>query len=123
MPPDPFQFRVPGTTTSLIFSKYGTAIERERLLSILVRAQYSVVKSVVAARGDGPIPQPNLKWNFARLYVSVNQQLEMTWLMLADTLTGIEDFMQDYGYVTVQFTVLDDTAGPVGSGNVGLGYP
>ena len=42
----------------------------------------------------------------------------MTWLMLAQTLEGIVQFMEDYGWIAVKFTVLDDEAGPVGTGTL-----
>lgn len=40
----------------------------------------------------------------------------MTWLMLAQTYKGILQFMEEFEYVSMKFMVLDDDAGPVGSG-------
>ena len=40
----------------------------------------------------------------------------MKWLMLAQTFKGIVQFMEEFGWIAVKFMVLDDEAGPVGTG-------
>lgn len=40
----------------------------------------------------------------------------MKWLMMAQTFNGILQFMEMFGWMAVRFTVLDDEAGPVGTG-------
>ena len=52
----------------------------------------------------------------------MEHQLELSWLTMAEALYGIVQFGYDYGYLGCQFTVLDDTAGPVATGSVGVGY-
>lgn len=42
----------------------------------------------------------------------------MKWLMLAQAFEGILQFMEEYGWIAVKFMVLDDEAGPVGTGTV-----
>ena len=114
--------RVPGTTTSLIFSKYGPPISDSTFLTLVANAQYQIVQAIVAAHGDGPIPQPNSKWEVRKLNVRINRplaQMDLTWLMLADTLEGLREFFDRLsGWFETQITILDDTAGPVGRGSV-----
>ena len=113
--------RVRDTTTSLIFSKYGPPIHFETFLNLIARAQYQIGRAVVAAHGDGPVPQPNLQWSEGRLYIRISRPLaqeDLTWLMLADTLEGLRCFFGHYGWFETSITILDDTAGPVGSGSV-----
>lgn len=47
----------------------------------------------------------------------------MKWLMLSQALDGILQFMLDFGWVAVRFTVLDDEAGPVGTGTLVYNRP
>ncbi|KAF6226287.1 hypothetical protein HO133_009153 [Letharia lupina] len=121
-PIDPYQMRVPGTTTSLIFSKYGPPIHLETFLNLIARAQYQICRAVVAAHGDGPVPQPNFEWSEAKLYVRISRPLaqeDLTWLILADTLEGSRLFFDGLRvWFETSITILDDTAGPVGSGSV-----
>lgn len=91
-------------------------------MSIVEKAQYEVVSSVVRARGDGPIAQPTFEWRHGRVYVRVEHGLELTWLVMAEALHGVVEFGYSYGFFGCVFTVLDDTAGVVGSGSVGVGY-
>lgn len=46
-------------------------------------------------------------------------QTDLTWLMLADSLEGLRAFFDGLsGWFETEITILDDTAGPVGSGCV-----
>ena len=121
-PPDPYQLRVPDTSTSLVLGKYTGPITDSTLLAILAKAEYEVVKSVVQARGDGPIAQPTFEWRHGRTYVRMQHELVLSWLTMAEALYGIVQFGYDYGYLGCEFSVLDDTAGVVASGSVGIGY-
>lgn len=120
--PDPYQMRIPGTSTTLILGKFTGPLSDAAILALLTKAEYEVVKSVVQARGDGPVAQPTFEWRHGRLYVRMQHQLELSWLTMADALYGIVQFGYDYGYLGCQFTVLDDTAGPVATGSIGTGY-
>lgn len=124
-PIDPYQLRVPDTTTSLIFSKYGPPIHFQTFLDLSARTQYQVVKAVAAAGGDGPISQSYLEWSEGMLNIRISRPLaqdDLTWLMLADTLEGLRYFFHDLqGWFETSITILDDTAGPVGSGIITYG--
>ena len=37
-------------------------MDREALLDVVAGAQYSVVRAVAVARGDGPVPQLDFEW-------------------------------------------------------------
>ena len=120
-PLDPYQLRVSGTTTSLIFSKYGGPILCESFLTVIAKAQYEIVQAIVAARGDGPVSQPNFEWCEQKLYLRISRPLareDLTWLMLADTLEGTRGFFAGRGWFETEITILDDTAGPVGGGSI-----
>lgn len=113
--------RVPDTTTSLIFSKYGPPVYFATVLNLIARAQYQIGRAIAGAHGDGPISQPNLGWSEGNLYVRVSRPLaqeDLTWLMLEDTLEGLRLFYVMYGWFETSITILDDTEGPVGSGSV-----
>ncbi len=114
--------RVPDTTTSLIFSKYGPAIHFQTFLDLTAKAQYQNIQAIIAARGDGPVPQSSLKWSERKLYIKISRPLaqeDLTWSMLADTLEGLRLFFDGLqGWFETSITILDDTAGPVGDGSV-----
>ena len=113
--------RVPDTTTSLIFSRYGPPIHFETFLNLIARAQYQIGRAVVAAHGDGPVLQSSLEWSEGRLYIRIIRPLaheDLTWLMLADTMEGLRRFFGLYGWFETSITILDDIVGPVGRGSI-----
>ena len=115
--------RVPYTTTSLIFSKYGPSVYFAPVLNLIARAQYQIGRAIAEAHGDGPISQPNFEWSVGNLYIRISRPLaqeDLTWLMLEDTLEGLRLFYALYGWFETSITILDDTEGPVGSGSVNL---
>ncbi len=123
-PLDPFQMRVSGSTTSLIFSKYGQPIDSSGFYRIITWAQYVIIQGVIKSRGDGPVPAPIYEWSHGRLNVKIVRPLasqDLTWLMLANSLEGLKDFFDEYGWFVCQITVLDDTLGPVATGSVEYG--
>lgn len=73
----------------------------------------------MATHGDGPVSQPNFQWSEKKLCLRISRPLaqeDLTWLMLADTLEGIRGFFDGLrGWFDTEITILDDTAGPVGS--------
>lgn len=114
--------RVPGTTTSLVSSKYGPPIYHETFLNLIAKAQYEIIQEVVTAHGDGPVSQPNFEWSQGKLYIRISRPLarqDLTWLMLGDTLEGMREFFDGLrGWFETSITVLDDLAGPVASGSL-----
>lgn len=113
--------RVSDTTTSLIFSKYGPPIHFQTFLDLTAKSQYQLLNAVAAARGDGPVRQPNFEWSEDRLYIRISRPLaqqDLTWLMLADTLEGLRVFFDAQGWFETSITILDDIAGPVGDGSI-----
>ena len=114
--------RVPHTTTSLIFSKYGPPIHFQTFLDLTAQAQHQVVKRVIAAHGDGPVSQQIYEWSEKRLCIRISRPLaeeSLTWLMLTDTLEGLRLFFdQLQGWFETQITILDDFLGPVGRGSI-----
>lgn len=68
------------------------------------------------------MPQPNLEWSKRKLYVRISRplaQLDLTWLILAETLEGMRGFFGgSRGWFETEVTILDDTVGIVGWGSV-----
>ena len=123
-PKDPWQQRVAGTTTSIILSKYGRLIDRLGFYRLIVNAQYAIIQGVLGAHGDQPVPAPNYDWSYGRLFVHLVRPLasqELTWSMVANTLRGLQDFYDNYGWFECDIVVLDDTLGPVATGSVRYG--
>ena len=113
--------RVRGTTTSLIFSKYGPPIYLQTFLELVAKAQYAIIGEVVSAHGDGPVPRSTVEWSEKSLYLDISRPLardDLTWLMLADMLEGLRVFFGVQGWFETSITILDDTAGPVGDGRI-----
>lgn len=114
--------RVPGTTTSLIFGKYGPPVHFQTILELIARAQYRIVVAVAAARGDGPIQLPSIAFSEKSLRLSVTRppnDYNLTWLMLANTLDGVRLFFHRLqAWFETEITILDDTEGPVGQGSL-----
>ena len=50
------------------------------------------------------------------------RRARMKWLTLAQAYTGIVQFMEDYEWMELKITVLDDEAGPVGEGVLTTGF-
>ena len=117
--------RVPDTSTSLIFSKYGPPIHFQTFLDLTAMAQYQVIQAVVAAQGDGPVSQLDFEWSEKKLHIKIarsSARQDLTWLMLADTLEGTRIFFDRLqGWFETLITILDETAGPVGVGSIAYG--
>lgn len=114
--------RVHDTTTSIIFSKYGSSTKPQTLLELIANVQYRIVQAVIAEHGDGPVSQSHLEWSEKGLYLRMIAQEDMTWLMLADTLEGLREFFNGLQrWFETSITILDDTAGPVADGIITLG--
>ena len=116
--------RVPGTTTSLIFSKYGPPIHFQTFLELTAITQYQIIKAVIAAHGDEAIQQSNFEWSRQKLFIRISRPLardDLTWSILSDTLEGLRVFFDSYGWFETSITILDDTAGPVGDGSISFG--
>ena len=114
---------VPDTTTSLIFSKYGPPIHFQTFLELVAKAQYQIIKDIIAAHGDGPVSPLRFVWSEKGLCISISRPLarqDLTWMMLADTMEGLRLFFDERGWFETSITILDDTAGPVGDGRVFL---
>lgn len=43
-------------------------------------------------------------------------------MVMSEAIQGLRMWGWDVGFITTEFTILDDTAGPVGSGIIGMGY-
>ena len=123
-PRDPFQLRVPDTTTTLIFSKYGPPLDLLSIANLLAKAQYALIRSIIAASGDGPVSQLRYEWTEGRTFMRIWRSSGanyLTWLMMTDTVEGVRVFFDDLrGCFEMQVTILDDTAGVVGGGSVGF---
>ena len=90
---------------------------------ILTNPRHEIIQNLLIHRGDDRIAQPNFEWRRGRLYIRVNSShLVLTWRMMSEAIYGIRQLGWDMGFWVADFTILDDDAGVVGSGNLGLGY-
>ncbi|KAL9026192.1 MAG: hypothetical protein Q9196_005104 [Gyalolechia fulgens] len=121
-PVDPYQIKVPRTTTSLIFSKYGPPIHFQTFLDLVARAQYQIIRAIIAAHGDQRVPGPLLVWSEKKLCIHIGRplaRLDLTWQMVADTLEGLRIFFDRLqGWFETAITILDDSVGVVGDGGI-----
>lgn len=124
---DPYQARVPGTATQVIFSGFTnphTKIDAADFFYVGYKAQSDIVRNVIRNRGDGPIAQPNLRWDRYKTALTINHKLdnELTWSTLSQAVEGVINFGWDVGFLTVkQITILDDVLGIVGTGGLTYG--
>ena len=93
------------------------------MLDVLLQGQSDVINGLVASKGNAPIQRLAFTYwsEEAKLYLKIEpaRGRVMKWLMLAQTLQGILQFMEIYGYHVVRrFTALDDEAGIVGWGTL-----
>ena len=118
LPVDPFQIRVDGTTTSMIFSSYGRQIPPADVTYACFVASCDVVEAVVQNQGNGPVSTLQLQYWSGSLYMTIkpHSAMTMTWLILSHTVEGVVQFMQTYSWVSARFTILDDSLGIVGKG-------
>ena len=114
------EIRVYGTSTSLILHNYGSTLQQTGVLDILFQAQSAVVDGLVASRGNAPIERLAFTFWSGRLYMAIQplQNGHMKWLMLAQALKGIVQFMEEFEWMAIDFTVLNDLVGEVGRGSL-----
>ncbi|KAL8946996.1 MAG: hypothetical protein Q9222_006678 [Ikaeria aurantiellina] len=125
IPKQPSQVKVYRTSVTVILDKYQPVrrIDEVRYLHIANTAQYSIIKSILAAPGDPTIHTPNLLWRLGAPYITSNtREFKMTWEILAHALQGIQDFYSNYGVMQLTARVLEDSLGYVGDLQVGVGY-
>lgn len=114
------EIRVHGTPTSLILNKYRLTVQRTEVLDIVFQGQSVVIDGLVASRGNARIERLAFTFWSGDLYVRMQpgRGRHMTWWMLAQAYQGIVQFMEEYGWMELEITVLDDQAGPVGTGDL-----
>lgn len=114
------EIRVDGTPTSLILNKYRLTVQRIEVLDIIFQGQSVVIDGLVASSGNAPIERLAFTFWSGDLYVRIQPGRggHMTWWMLAQAYQGIVQFMEEFGWMELEITVLDDKAGPVGTGEL-----
>lgn len=114
------EIRVYGTSTSLILHNFGSTLQRSGVLDILFQGQSAVVNGLVASRGNAPIERLAFTFWSDQLYLTIQpvQGGHMKWLMLAQALKGIVQFMEEFEWMAIDFTVLNDLVGQVGRGSL-----
>ena len=58
------------------------------------------------------------------MYVRVEQYRlgALRWVVMAEAVHGVVEFGETFGFFGSEFTVVEDEAGVVGMGSVGVGY-
>ena len=107
LPPNPYQWDIEDTSIRLIFGRYSGIVDMNSMIKILFRAQTEMVTGLVANKGDGMIPTPNLSWRLGILYLTVNQKLELPWSVLSRALVGLNDFYDTFYPLQCTVSILD----------------
>ena len=70
--------------------------------------------------GTAPVPEVRYQWDEGRTAIKISRPMAragLTWLDMADTVEGIRLFFEQCGaWFELQFEILDDDEGPVGTG-------
>ena len=80
-----------------------------------------VVDGLVASSGNAPVERLAFIFWSGDLISNImpsRRGAGMTWLSLAQTYKGIVQFMEEFEWMAVKLTVLDDKEGPVGTGSL-----
>ena len=114
------EIRVHGTPTSLILNKYGLTVQQTEVLDMVFQGQSVVIDNLVASSGNAPIQRLAFIFWSGNLYLRIQPERggHMKWWMLAQAFQGIVQFMEEFGWMELGITVLDDKAGPVGIGEL-----
>lgn len=112
------EIRVYDTTTSVILHRFGRTLDQTEVLHILLQGQSAVIDGLVASNGNAPIERLAFSFWSGDTYMKIQPARggRMKWLMLGQMFEGISQFMEEFGWMAVRLTVLDDRVGVVGTG-------
>ena len=128
------RYKVRNTKVTIEFHSFGSSLSTQEGIFTIVPALSRVLRHCVMGRGGKPITSGYFRYthefdsgNVTRFSVADFREdgRPMTWIILADTLRGMSEFMKnpDRGYSEVSFEVEEDGVGYVGSGYLELVSP
>ena len=116
-------FNVPGTQTSLIFSRFSDLLSQTELDLCVIEGIGSLFGRVLSKGKDGFLPLSSVDYKYGNVVINVHDfsppAFRMTYASVVSTLRGIALFTSLYGYYGLVFDVYDGEKGHVGSGDLG----
>lgn len=111
LPPQPYIYTVPHSSLKIKFQEFGHRIPLSNVLLCLLKAANDV--NLHSASPDTAVEPSRLRTSSAtvRLDLYPNGRHGITWVKWGAAIRGITDFMTKYGYVDLDFYVLDDDFG------------
>lgn len=121
--PDPFDFRVPGTGTTVEFYGYHGHLDVDSIITCYLAALTEAVRHIDRGEGGLRMGTHARTWISAdgKAYMFVRPRDEMTWSMLNWLCDGVQHFVLiQENHIQFQFLLLADGAeGEVGLGQIG----
>lgn len=116
-------FNIPGTQTSLIFSRFSEHISQSELDLCVIEGMDSIFSTVLAKGRDGSLPLNSVDYKYGNVVINVHDYsaptFRMTYASVVSTLRGIALFASIYGYYGMAFEVYQGKMGHVGTGDLG----
>ncbi|KAF6240839.1 hypothetical protein HO173_000631 [Letharia columbiana] len=116
-------FYIPGTQTSLVFSRFTKVISQTELDLCVIEGIGYLFGAVLAKGGDGFLPLNRVEYKYGNVVINVHDfaapSFRMTYASVVSTLRGIALFTSMYGYFGMAFEVYDGKKGHVGTGDFG----
>ncbi|KAL2046207.1 hypothetical protein N7G274_001654 [Stereocaulon virgatum] len=104
LPPEPFNYPVPASHQTLIFSGYGPPLmDNDTFLCLLIAA--SDVIRVLNSGRDMPVLVRDLVYAVEGVHLEIWSMGTLTWGMVGTTITGLKDFLYDYESIHVEFSI------------------
>lgn len=116
-------FTIPGTQTSLVFSKFAQLISQAELDLCVIEGIAAIFAVTLAKGKDGFLPLSRVDYKYGNVVINVHDfsapAFRMTYASVVSTLRGIALFSSLHGYRGMVFDVYDGKNGHVGTGDFG----
>ena len=120
-------FNIPGTQTSLTFSKFSKLTSQTELDLCVIEGIGSLFGTVLAKGKDGFLPLNSVEYKYGNVVINMYDfsapAFRMTYATVVTALRGIALFTSIYGYYGMAFEVYDGIKGHVGTGDFGSILP
>ena len=116
-------FKIPGTQTSLIFSRFSKVISQSELDLCIIEGIVSNFNTVLAKGKDGFLPLNSAEFKYGNVVINMDDfsapSFRMSYASVITTLRGIALFTSMHGYYAMSFDVYEGKKGHVGTGEFG----
>lgn len=104
LPSNPFFYRVPQSSQVITFSHYSRTLKREDVLECLLKAALEVIKETNLGH-DEPMDTEEIQIGSGHSLLIFHPDPRLTWSMWGTTITGINNFMNDFEFVDCDFEI------------------